>query len=190
MKSIGDRLIYCRNMLGFTRKNLSDLINISTSSLSRWELNYIKIPTSQIKKFVIFFENHGINVSAEWLEYGTGIPPLNANFNNFTKDNIGDIIYSTLLDIKNKTGCFEFKQVNNNFFSPEISFGDYVGGFPKTDYTLLNNKMCFAITTKNVIAGYFSLNGFYFKNQKNEIKYIDKNEDLIIGEVLWIAKHP
>lgn len=65
--NIGERISYCRNLLGISRPKLVKKIGtVSIASMNRWELNLVTIPDHQIIKLVDYFNNNGIIVSAEW----------------------------------------------------------------------------------------------------------------------------
>ena len=57
--SIGERIVYCRGILGYSRKEFAEQMNgISLPTLSRWELNYVRIPDKQLDKLVVFFNEN------------------------------------------------------------------------------------------------------------------------------------
>jgi hypothetical protein len=189
-QTTGDRLIYCRGLIGFDRKDLLNAIGngTSSSSLARWELNQTAIPKSKLKLLVDTFLEHNIRVSIDWLKSGIGVPPINLNLQNLRHLNFDDLTYPILFKLHQNIKDFHFKQVNNNFFSPIVSYGDYVAGV-NTDPKLLDNKFCFMID-KNVTVGNFSFTEMSLKNINNEYIYIENIETVILGEIIWIARRP
>lgn len=47
MNNIGHRIAHCRKLLNLTREGPAKSANISIPTLSRWELNYIKLSTQK-----------------------------------------------------------------------------------------------------------------------------------------------
>ena len=184
----GERVTYCRGLLGYTRSMLvSEIPGISLSTISRWELGYNEIPETKFDKLVSFFNDKGISVHSNWIKNGTGMPPINTNLNDISNNNFDEISYLTLSNLKQQIKDFEFKQITTNFFNPIFSYGDYAGGVVKENLKLLDNKLCFVISQTDVDVGIFLFNELCIKNFNNEKKYYN-NTNIITGEIIWTAK--
>lgn len=191
LNSIGERIAFCRGLLGFTRKEFVNQFKIVTlSTFARWELNTINIPEQKIKKLIEFFNNSGILVKSEWIRYNEGIPPINITLKNFEANNFDEIVYLALNSVSQKIKDFKFFQINNNFFDPILKYGDYVGGITiKNNYEALNNKLCFIKTENEVAAGIFDIISSKLKNISNNFREYNLN-NVVFGEVTWIIRRP
>ena len=194
LKTVGERLNYCRSLLGKSRKEVIDDIRIiSLPTLSRWELNTTKIPEKKVDILIRYFSENDILVSREWLMSGLGHSPIDGNLQEFNQKNFDDLALGSLFSLKKEIKDFWFSQVSNNFFSPLASFGDYVGGISKkasTDvFTILKDKICFIYKNKEVFVGILRLNNqVVIENTRNENITIE--DDHMIGEMQWLVKRP
>lgn len=193
-KTEGERLNYCRSLLGKSRKELADELGIiSLPTLSRWELNTTQIPLKKVDALVKYFSDNNILVSKEWLVSGDNHPPIDGNLQEFNKNNFDDIAMGSLFSLRKEIKGFWFSQVSNNFFSPLASFGDYVGGIAvnavEENFIILKDKICFLNTNKDVFVGILRLNNQVFvENVRNEKMIIDDGST--IGEMQWLVKRP
>lgn len=194
LKTLGERLNYCRSLLCKSRKEVADEIGVvSLPTLSRWELNTTKIPLKKIDLLIEYFADNNILISKEWLLKGEGHCPIDGNLQEFNKNNFDDVAVESLFSLKKKIKDFWFSQVSNNFFSPIASFGDYVGGVAiqatKDNFTLLKDKICFLAKANNTFVGTLRVNdSFCIENNRNELMEI--NSDHLVGEVQWLVKRP
>lgn len=192
IKTVGERLNYCRSLLGKSRQEVSKEIGtVSLPTLSRWELDTTAIPVKKIDILIKYFAENNIFVSKEWLINGTGHSPIDGNLQEFNKNNFDDIAMSTLFSIKREIKNFWFSQVSNNFFSPFASFGDYVGGIQCIDknFLLLKGKICFFCKDKEVFIGTLGIdNDIFAQNVNNQKLIIDS--DYLVGEMQWLVKRP
>ena len=192
--SIGERINYCRSLIGKTRKEVSDEIGIvSLPTLSRWELNITKVPTKKIDFLINYFSENNIFISKEWLVSGAGHSPIDGNLQDFNKNNFDDIAVNALFSLKREIKNFWFSQVSNNFFSPFASFGDYIGGIlvqsTKENFIALKDKICFFSDDKEVFAGILRVSDqFFVENIRNERMAV--NVDCLVGEMQWLSKRP
>lgn len=186
-KTIGERITYCRNLLGISRREFVEAIgDLSLPTLSRWELNYTEISKPKVEILVNFLKQSGIDVGVEWILTENGQAPINRNLVDFEKLNFDEISYITLSNLKNQIENFEIYQINSNFFEPVIYYGDYIGGLPHSNFEMLTNKLCFIIQNKLVSIGIFNFEHMNISNiykQTIKIDVITK-----IGAVLWLAK--
>ena len=156
-ESVGERLSYCRSLLGFSRQDfVAKFGGLSVPTLSRWELNYNLIPATKLNKLVEFFKKNGIEVSVEWILLNIGQAPINTNLQSFDKLNFDEISYITLYNLRNNVIDFEISQINNSFFEPLLYNGDYVGGVRTSNLETLNNKLCYVYIDKFIYAGIFN----------------------------------
>jgi transcriptional regulator with XRE-family HTH domain len=185
--TIGERISYCRGMLGLTRDKFIEKFKIITlSTLARWELNSINIPEQKLKLLSDFFNKNGILVKLEWIRYGEGVPPINMLIKNIEHLNFDEMVYTTLSSISLKIKDFKFYQINSNFFEPIINYGDYIGGVEIfTNFAELHNKLCFFKTDLGILIGYFDYYNICLVNTKN----VKKKINLISGgEITWIMR--
>lgn len=187
--SIGDRITYCRGLLGLSRKELSKHLTVAIPTLARWELNYIKIPQKKLQLITDYLNCNNIKISIEWLRTGDGLPPINLNQKDFEEDNFDNAIFLNANQLANQIKNFQFKQINNNFFEPVISYGDYIGGLISTSLELIDNKLCFVITPKETLVGYYHHEKSIVRNLHNKHKDVNIGE-CAVGELMWLARRP
>lgn len=185
--TIGERICYCRNLLNLSQRDFAEEFKISKSTITRWESNEVKISDSRLQTLAESFGKYGILVTANWLNHGVGEPPINQNAAPLDVYNFDEITYLTLNDLKLKIKNFEIYQLTSKFFEPVLSYADYVAGVATDEKSYLNGKLCFVVTSKDVLVGVYD---FIEQTLKNFFgKTIDiKNNTLIMGEVLWSAK--
>lgn len=190
--SIGERISYCRNLLGISRAMLcSELVGLSVPTLTRWELNMVKIPPKRMTLLVDYFSKQNILVTKDWLLFGKGQPPTNLNLKNIQELNFDDIVNQTFLNLRAKISDFSYYQVNNNFLAPFVTSGDYVGGVATNSYENIINKLCFLKGDNLFYVGIASslyddtINIFNCNNQE---KKIDSNKIDEFGEIQWMVK--
>lgn len=194
IKSAGERLNYCRSLLGKSRKELSDeLGTVSLPTISRWELNTTKIPDKKIDLLLSYFKKNNIFIKKDWLQHGLGEAPINGNLKNFDISNFDDIAIKQLFSLKKEIKNFWYSQVSTNFMFPIVSFGDYVGGIlcPLADDTLskLHDKLCIVDDKSNVSTGTLRVSDrIYIENIRGEKRILAG--DFLIGEMQWLVKRP
>lgn len=196
--TLGDRITYCRSSLFLTRKELSDLwVGASIPTISRWELDSVRIPMKKLTSLIEFFTNQGLIVSQEWLLEGTGIPPFLLRDDKFDEPDFDSLAQEKLLDINRQVKNFVFGQVKNNFLSPFIKYGDYIGGINNIhNYESISNfligELIFFKKISNITVGILQeidnqiiISGFNKENEAINIENIDA-----IGKVQWIIRRP
>lgn len=184
--TIGERICYCRNLLNLSQRDFAEQFEISKPTITRWESNEVKITDSRLKALAESFGKYGILVDVNWLSHGGGNPPINQNAAPLDLYNFDEITYLTLNELKLKIKNFEIYQLTSKFFEPILSYADYVAGVASDEKSFLNGKLCFVITSKDVLVGVYD---FIERTIKNFFgKTIDVKNALIIGEVLWSAK--
>jgi len=190
--SIGERISYCRNLLGISRAMLcSELPDLSVPTLTRWELNMVKIPPKRIELLVDYFIKQNILVTKDWLLFGKGEPPTNLNLKEIQEFNFDDLANQTFLNLRGKISNFSYYQVNNNFFAPFVTSGDYIGGVTAKKYENIISKMCFlkGDTLFYVgIASSLSDDTIDILNFNNQTIKIDTNIINEFGEIQWMVK--
>jgi transcriptional regulator with XRE-family HTH domain len=191
-ETLGDRITYCRSLLGLTRKGLSDQIRaeISLPTLTRWELDNTEQPnTKKIMLLVDFFKNHGLNVTKEWITKGLGLPPISIHLKDFQDGDFDIISYNTMATLRNRIKHFHFAQINNNFFRPILAYGDYIAGIITENFSAINGKLCFFCSESHTIAGILDYTKKNIINLNGEIQDINFSE-YSIGEIQWISRRP
>jgi len=196
--TIGDRITYCRSSLFFTRKELSNLWKgASIPTISRWELDSVRIPLKKLNSLIEFFNEKGLIVSREWLLEGTGIPPFLLRDDKFDDPDFDSLAQEKLLDINRQIKNFIFGQIKNNFLSPFIKYGDYIGGVNniinnELNFTFLKGELVFLKKMTNIAVGilqeiddHIVIGGFNKENEAIKIENIDA-----IGKVQWIIRRP
>ena len=196
--TLGDRITYCRSSLFLTRKELSDLwTGASIPTISRWELDSVRIPMKKLTSLIEFFTNKGLIVSQEWLLEGTGILPFLLRDDKFDEPDFDSLAQEKLLDINRQVKNFVFGQAKNNFLSPFIKYGDYIGGINYIhNYESISNflmgELIFFKKISNITVGILQeidnqiiISGFNKENEAINIENIDA-----IGKVQWIIRRP
>jgi transcriptional regulator with XRE-family HTH domain len=186
-ESAGERLSYCRNLLGISRHDFANKFGeISVPTLSRWELNYTAIPKIKLENLIKFFKSNGIDVNAEWILFNKGHPPINVNLKSLDNLNFDEISYLTLSNLKNNIPNLEVYQINNNFFEPIIFNGDYIGCMEFSNLEILTNKLCYLFQDRMLYAGIFNFTQMNITNFFKQSIKVDDNTK--IGAISWIAK--
>ena len=184
--TIGERIGYCRNLLGLTQGEFASLFNVSKPTIARWELNIVEIPHKKLKLLIEFYLQKGLLVSEEWLFLGLGIDPYLISNNNKPILNFDEINYKVFNSLKFDDDSLELFQVNSNFMSPILQYADYIIGKKIKNQKSLHNKVCFVETQDELIVGIYNNVSNQISNYFGEI--IVLNEHDILGEVKWIIK--
>ena len=185
--SIGERICYCRSLLNLSQREFANEFNISKPTITRWESNAVKIPPNKLNELVEAFKKHGILVSTHWINTGIGTLPLNQNSCELEALNFDEITYLALNDLRQKIKNFEIFQINTKFFEPILGYADYIAGVPTNDKASVNGKLCFVITSKDVVTGIYNYADQTLKIFFDKLFHI-KDDIYTIGEVLWSAK--
>lgn len=190
--TLGERITYCRNLLGLARNEMAEKMAgaISLPTLTRWELNTVNPSSKKIEILRKFFLNQGLTVSMEWLQDGRDFPPLSMDLKKFDSAQFDEIVYATLVGIRNKIKDFYFQQVNSNFFRPIISFGDYVGGVAENNRNLIDGKLCFLCTESVATAGIYNYKNNAIRNLSGETEEANSGANIMIGELQWTVRRP
>lgn len=194
MKTIGERIHYCRKLLNLTRNEVADEYQeVTLSTLERWENDKVQVKERNILAFIKYLTIKGLPVTLEWLRYGAGNPPMlfrqNNDGINMTFDEVANL---SAEHIRGSTANFIYFQVNNNLFEPILRYGDYAGGIICENLDLLNGKLCFYKNHKSVIVGFlnliddnnFSVVGF----NKSDIKQFTRDDNGVFGELNWLMR--
>jgi transcriptional regulator with XRE-family HTH domain len=190
-ETLGDRITYCRSLLGVTRKDLSAKLGevISLPTLSRWELYNVQPSSKKISFLVGLFNKYGLNVTEEWIIKGEGLPPISIHLQDFQESDFDIISYNTMTNLRKIIKNFHFSQINNNFFRPLLAYGDYIGGIITDNYSSINGKLCFLCSESLTIAGILDHTKRIVTNLNGEIQEINITE-FSIGEIQWISRRP
>lgn len=195
--TIGDRITYCRSSLCLTRKELAEKWGCaSIPTLARWELDTVKVPLKKLISMINFFQQHGLFVTESWLKDGVGAPPLLLQKDQFDEIDFDSIAQEQLLDINRQIGNFIFGQVKNNFMSPFIKYGDYIGGVGLHDNTEIKSLQGELVFLKKRVTGLVagvlkeSTNQVEIKNFDKVIELIDNEHVEAIGKIQWIVRRP
>lgn len=191
MKTIGDRITYCRSTIGLTRKELeSKWKEVSVPTISRWELDTVIPSSKKIHALADFFCSCGLIVSAEWIEFGIGVRPSLLNIKEFQEDQFDELCAQTFLDLHQQIKDFTYYKVTSNFFTPIIRYGDYVGGIKiNTPPESHINSLVFVVNQNTVHVGFLGHEkGYYIKNSLGKEFNID-NYDLL-ARIQWTAIRP
>lgn len=187
--TIGERITYCRSLLGISRVEMAERVGalISLPTLARWEANTVDPTAKKIEILALFFIKNGISVNSEWLKTGKGQPPFSINLNKFDNAQFDELAYSALASVKSKVRDFFFQQVNSNFFKPMITYGDYIGGIIEQDKKLMDKKLCFIHFDSVVTAGFYYYKTDSITNLSGETQCLN---NAILGEIQWIVRRP
>lgn len=191
MKTLGDRLTYCRSSIGLTRKELAELWGqASVPTLSRWELDTIEPSSKKISAAVDFFCSKGLIVSPDWIIKGTGMAPSLLNMKEFTEDEFDDLCEQSFLTLNQKIKGFIYYKVTSNFFSPIIRYGDYVGGIKVAEnYDDNINSLVFVVHDNSVYVGFLEKrDSLVIKNSMGKVMEFPKYS--ILAKIHWTAIRP
>lgn len=195
--TIGERITYCRSSLCLTRKELAEKWgSASIPTLARWELDTVRIPYKKLISMINFFQEHGLFVTESWLKDGVGAPPLLLQRDQFDEVDFDSIAQEQLLDINRQVGNFIFGQVKNNFMSPFIKYGDYIGGTNLLDGTEISSLQGELVFLKKRITGLVvgvlkdGANQINIKNFDKATELIDTEHVEAIGKIQWIVRRP
>ncbi|MFI4919115.1 MAG: hypothetical protein ACHP65_06130 [Legionellales bacterium] len=191
MKTIGDRVTYCRSALNLTRKELEHRWKeASVPTIARWELDTVQPSSKKIQLLSGFFCENGLIVAPEWIEFGTGIPPTLLNMKEFREDQFDDLCQQNFLELHQKIKDFTYYKVTSNFFMPVIRYGDYVGGIKINSNPEGHlNSLVFVVHQNTVYAGLLAYeNELCIKNPTGQKFNID-NYDLL-AKIQWTAIRP
>lgn len=191
MKSIGDRITYCRSTIGLTRKEFSlSWGEASVPTLARWELDVIEPTPKKISSVAEFFCSKGLVVSPDWIQSGTGFSPSHLNMKEFTEDDFDEMCDQSFLNLNQKIKNFTYYKVTTNFFAPVIRYGDYVGGV-KLDGNLSEhvNSLVFIVHDNAVHVGFLDDSPVVaVKNAQG--KLIEFTQYSLLAKVNWTAIRP
>ena len=191
LQTIGDRITYCRSIIGLTRKELANKWDdASIPTIARWELDTVQPSSKKIQALADFFCSNGLIVSLEWIEFGTGSIPSLLNMKEFREDQFDDLCEQNFLDLHQKVKDFSYYKVTSNFFSPIIRYGDYVAGLKISSHVeSYINSLVFVVNDNTVHVGFLCFdNGFFLKNAL-EKKMVLNNYDLLV-KIQWTAIRP
>jgi len=182
---VGDRIKFCRNLLGMTRQEFVLKIgDISPATLERWEYNKIIPSKLKLKQLVCFFNEHNLSVSIEWLIEGIGVSPLN-KISHESSYNFDEYTYITLDRLKQYIPNFTILMCNSNNYAPLINFGDYIGVVFTKKNDKLNNKLCCILKDNILFFGIYTTHIDSLRDLENNMIEVENSE---IGEILWISK--
>lgn len=191
MKTIGDRITYCRSTIGLTRKELAALWGeASVPTLSRWELDSIEPAYKKVSSIAEFFCSKGLIVSPEWIQNGSGFAPSHLNMNEFIEDDFDALCDQNFLSLNQKIKDFAYYKVTSNFFAPIIRYGDYVGGI-KIDTNPIDcvNSLVFIVQENTAHVGFLdNANMITIKNAQGKSMEFDHYS--ILAKVHWTAMRP
>lgn len=189
---MGHRITYCRSTLGLTRKELSALWGeVSIPTLSRWELDTIEPTFKKISMISEFFCSKGLIVSPDWLHRGDGSSPSLLNMKEFNKEDFDNICEQNFLNLNQKIKNFVYYKVTNNFFSPIMHYGDYVGGvkIEPEDLSSNINSLFFILHENSVHVGFLENNEVpTLKNSQG--KTMTFNNYSFMAKIHWTAIRP
>lgn len=191
MRTIGDRIAFCRSAIGLTRKELSLLWgNASVPTISRWELDVIVPSTKKISAMADFFSSKGLIVSPAWIESCSGVSPSLLNIKEFNEDVFDEMCEQTILVFNQTIKDFIFYKVTSHFFSPVIRYGDYVGGVKIEEHDICTlNSLAFVVHENTVHVGFLEYDdGVFLKNSHG--KRIEFENYNVLGKVNWTAIRP
>lgn len=191
LKTIGDRITYCRSTIGLTRKEFAELWGeASVPTLSRWELDTIEPTAKKIASVAEFFCSKGLIVSPDWIKNGSGFPPSLLNMKEFLEDDFDDMCEQSFLSLNQKIKDFTYYKVTSNFFAPIVRYGDYVGGV-KIDSTISENinTLVFIVHNNAVHVGFLGYNGVVLiKNSQGKI--MEFSSYSFLAKIHWTAIRP
>ena len=184
--TIGERVCYCRNLLGLTQNEFAILFNISKPTVARWELNIVETPHKKIKLLVQFYLQHNLLVSEEWLLLGIGIEPYLASTADKPILNFDEVTFKIFNSLRFDNESLDLYQITSNFMNPIIQYADYIVGEKNSNKESLNNKVCFFEKQTEINVGIYNSLDHRITNYFGEIIILQEHDTL--GEVKWIIK--
>lgn len=94
-------------------------------------------------------------MTAEWLNFGTGITPINNNLTVLSNHNFDDVVYLTFSNLKTLYNDLQIYTLSSSFFDPILSSGDYIAGLLKENTKFIDKKACFIIQKNAIIVGIY-----------------------------------
>jgi transcriptional regulator with XRE-family HTH domain len=191
LKTIGDRLTYCRSTIGLTRKELAEMWGqASIPTISRWELDTIEPTSKKITSVAEFFCSRGLIVSSDWITAGSGMTPSLLNMKEFTEDEFDALCEQSFLTLNQKIKDFTYYKVTSNFFSPTIRYGDYIGGVKIfNDYGDNINSLVFVVHENSVYVGFLEKrDNLTIKNSIG--KTMEFPNYSLLAKIHWTAIRP
>lgn len=191
MKTIGDRITYCRSSIGLTRKEFAELWGeASIPTLSRWELDTITPTLKKIASVAEFFCSKGLIVSPDWIQNGSGFPPSLLHMKEFMEDDFDELCEQNFLSLNQKVKDFTYYKVTSNFFAPIIRYGDYVGGVKiNSDISEHANSLVFIVHENAVHVGFLGCDKTVFLKNSQE-KRMEFSHYSVLAKVHWTAIRP
>lgn len=120
----GKRLRALREQIGLTRSELSEEMHISEHTIKAFELGTRELPIQKAQEYAKLFLFAGIDVTFEFIYYGTLLSsPILENFPDDSQNIQKEIIYFK----SNNPQSLVFK-VTDTFMTPLYNKGDMVGG--------------------------------------------------------------
>ena len=184
--TIGERICYCRNLLGLTQNEFAILYNISKPTIARWELNIVEIPHRRIKTLLNLYSQNGLLVSEEWILLGIGIEPYLLNNDNQPILNFDEMNHKIFNSLKLDDDRLQLYQITSIFMSPIVQYADYIIGKTLENIKPLHNELCFVVRQNEIIVGIYNNATHQINNCYNEC--ITLNEFDSLGKVKWIIK--
>ena len=206
------RILQIRKALKMSRRKFSQVFGIATGTLQHWETPADKSGLSEkgAERLVSMLKTADIEVSIEWLLYGTGTAPIFPDDKTDQQEaDTPNIVISKEIFQKDQYFAYLKKIYDNpvemviedHLMEPMLSTGDHVFGTIKykADIRKLENKPCIAVTSTGKrliriikasdIPGLFNL---HFLNQKaSSSNDVLKNVELISAAlIIWIWKNP
>ncbi len=193
LDTLGKRLKCCRISAGLTTHELVEKTkklkgSLATNTYTRWEAdeNFPRQKLVEIDLICDVLNDHGLQVTSDWILYGEGYPPK-----LIPTGNIPDVelFYSNAMELERTNGWLDGEE-SRSFGEPFGSLGEiFILSEPK-NITELHGKLARLLTTDGAKLGKIDL-----INDK-KIKVINREEEIIdideISEarlVKWIRKN-
>lgn len=145
----GKRLRTLREQIGLSRSELSKEMNVSEHTIKAFEIGARELPVQKAQEYAKLFLFAGIDVTFEFIYYGTlGTPERQDIVIDDYKNIQKEIIY-----FKNNNPLSIIFKINDSLMSPLYNKGDIVGGQKITDkniFSLLNGHICLIEGTNGV----------------------------------------
>ena len=191
MKTIGDRLTYCRSAIRLTRKELAEMWGqASIPTISRWELDTIEPTLKKISSVAEFFCSKGLIVSTNWIQDGSGMTPSLLNMKEFNEEQFDELCEQNFLNLNKRLKDFVYYKVTSNFFSPTIRYGDYVGGVKIiNNYINSLNTLVLVMHENSVFVGFLE-NGENLTIKNSLGKTMSFSDYNLLAKIHWTAIRP
>ena len=141
LKSKADRLRHIRKILHLSRAMFCEETNLKNVTVKSWENNlYGGLTEAGAKKVVNAAKSLGLLVSERWLMTGEGPAPQILQYQAYYTEADIETINAEIQLLTNSMSNFIYIQAPDNYLTPLIHKGDFIGGQQVESILSLHNQ--------------------------------------------------